>query len=175
MLKKTSMMFVFILLGTMAALGQNGRGHLDNRSAINITVDGFTCNNNQGVIPALSWSFGVTTPTQTNTGGGGVSGRANLSDLSVTRRADGCTPLLLAASVSGKVFKSVTIVQQDVQKDDTFSVTLQDVIISSYQLGGNHSDEVPSETIGFSYEKICVADNGTGSKGCWDLTQGRAF
>ncbi len=125
MLKKISMLFLFTLLGTMAALAQNGRGHLDSRSAINVTVDGFTCNNNQGVIPALSWSFGVTTPTQVNTGGGGVSGKANLSDLSVTRRADGCTPLLFAASVSGKVFKSVTIVQQDTQKDDTFTVTLQ--------------------------------------------------
>ena len=124
MLKKISMLFLFTLLGTMAALAQNGRGHLDSRSAINVTVDGFTCNNNQGVIPALSWSFGVTTPTQVNTGGGGVSGKANLSDLSVTRRADGCTPLLFAASVSGKVFKSVTIVQQDTQKDDTFTVTL---------------------------------------------------
>jgi hypothetical protein len=51
MLKKTSMMFVFILLGTMAALAQNGRGHFDGHSTINMTVDGFTCNNNQGVIP----------------------------------------------------------------------------------------------------------------------------
>lgn len=174
MFKKISILFVFTVLAAVAALAQNGRGH-DNRSAITVAVDGFTCNNNQGVIPALSWSFGVSNPTQVNTGGGSGSGRATLSDVSVTRRADGCTPLLFAASVTGKIFKTVTIVQQDVQKDDTFTVILQDVIISSFQLGGDHSNEVPSEQIGFSYEKICVADNGTGTKACWDLTQGRAF
>jgi type VI protein secretion system component Hcp len=52
---------------------------------------------------------------------------------------------------------------------------MQDVIISSFQLGGDHSNEVPSEQIGFSYEKICVADNGTGTKACWDLTKAVAF
>jgi len=162
------------MLATVVALAQNGRGH-DNHSSITVAVDGFTCNNNQGVIPALSWSFGVSNPTQVSTGGGAGAGRAHLTDLSVSRRADGCSPLLFAASVTGKIFKSVTIVQQDIQKDDTFTVTLDDVIISSFQLGGDHSGEVPSEQIGFSYEKICVADNGTGTKACWDLTQGRAF
>jgi len=175
MLRKTLTLFVLTLMCASAALAQDPRGRFQGRSTILVTVDGFTCNNNSGTIPALSWSFGVTTPTQTNTGGGSSGARANLSDLSVARRADGCTPLLFAASVSGKVFKTVTVVQQDTQKDDTFTVTLSDVIISSYQLGGDHSNEVPSEQIGFSYEKICVADNGTGSKGCWDLTQGKAL
>jgi type VI secretion system secreted protein Hcp len=175
MLRKLLMLFVLTLLGATFALGQNPRARSDGHSTMTVTVDGFTCNNNQGTIPALSWSFGVTTATQVNTGGGASASKANLSDLSITHRADGCTPLLFAASVTGKVFKSVTVVQQDAQKDDTFTVTLQDVIISSYQLGGDHGNEVPSEQIGFSYEKICVADNGTGSKACWDLTQSKAF
>jgi type VI secretion system secreted protein Hcp len=176
MLRKVSMLFVFTLVGAAVALAQNPRARSDGRSTITVAVDGFTCNNNQGTIPALSWNFGVTTPTQTNTGGGGSgAGKANLSDLNISRRADGCTPLLFAASVTGKVFKTVTVVQHDQQKDDTFTVTLQDVIISSFQLGGDHGNEVPSEQIGFSYEKICVADNGTGTKACWDLTQARAF
>ncbi|HST12528.1 MAG TPA: type VI secretion system tube protein Hcp [Terriglobales bacterium] len=175
MQRRLSMLFVFTLIGGAVALAQNPHARPDGRSTITVAVDGFTCNNNQGTIPALSWSFGVTTPVQTNTGGSGGRAKANLSDLSVTRRADGCTPLLFAASVSGKVFNSVTVMQQDTQKDDTFTVTLSDVIISSYQLGGDHGNEVPSEQIGFSYEKICVADNGTGTKACWDMTQARAF
>lgn len=175
MLRKLSMLFVFSLMGAAVALAQNPRARFNGSSTITLAVDGFTCNNNQGTIPALSWNFGVTTPVQTNTGGGSGAGKANLSDLSVSRRADGCTPLLFAASVTGKIFKTVTVVQQDQQKDDTFTVTLQDVIISSYQLGGDHGNEVPSEQIGFSYEKICVADTGTGTKACWDLSQARAF
>src|SRR5262249_11257668 len=61
MFKKISTLFVFTMLGAVVALAQNGRGH-DGRSPITVAVDGFTCNNNQGVIPALSWSFGVSNP-----------------------------------------------------------------------------------------------------------------
>ena len=87
-----------------------------------MAVDGFKCNNNQGVLPALSWSFGVSNPTQASTGVGTVSGKGQLTDVSVSRRADSCSPLLFAASVTGKIFKSVTITQQDMQKEDTFTV-----------------------------------------------------
>src|SRR5262249_40824653 len=104
MFKRIATLFVFTTLGAVTALAQNGRGH-DNRSAITVTVDGFTCNNNQGVIPALSWSFGVSNPTSGTTGTGTGSGRAHLTDVSITRRADGCSPLLFAASVTGKNFK----------------------------------------------------------------------
>ena len=160
------------LAGT--AFAQNGQGR-GQRSNLAVTIDGFTCNNGQGTIPALSWSFGVSTPESVNTGGGAVTGKAQLTNVSVNRRADGCTPKLFGASVTGEAFKQVTIVQQDTAKDDTFTVTLTDVLISSYQLGGDSGHEVPSEQIGFSYRKICVADTGTGSKSCWDLVLGRAF
>jgi len=170
--RKISRLFVFTILCAVTALAQNDRGR-DGRSTIAVAVDGFTCNNNQGVIPTLSWSFGVSNPTQAGTGGGTVSGKGHLTDVSVSRRADSCSPLLFAASVTGKIFKSVTITQQDIQEDDTFTVTLLDGIISSFQLGGDHSNEVPSEQIGFSYEKICVANHGTGTKACRDLTQAR--
>jgi Type VI secretion system effector, Hcp len=103
------------------------------------------------------WSFGVTPPSVTSTGGGGASGgKAALSDLSVTRRADSCTPFLFAAAVSGKGYKSVTIVQQDTQKDDIFTVTLQDVVISSYQLGGDQSGEVPPSRSGLTSTKSAL-------------------
>src|SRR2546428_522275 len=85
------------------------------------------------------------------------------------------TPILFGASVTGKVFKQVPIGHQDTQKDDVFQRTLQGGIISSYQLGGDQSSEVPAEQLGFSYRKICVADSVTGSKGCWDLQLGRTF
>src|SRR5262249_46251051 len=71
--------------GPVTALAQNGRGR-DGRSTIAVAVDGFTCNNNQGVIPALSWSFGVSNPTQASTGLGTVSGKGHLTDVSVSRR-----------------------------------------------------------------------------------------
>jgi type VI protein secretion system component Hcp len=150
------------------------RARFQTKSTIAVTIDGLTCNNSQGTIPALSWSFGVSRPTVASTGGGGSSTRkASLYDLNVARRADSCTPFLFATAVTGKSYKSVTIVQQDTQKDDIFTVTLQDVVISSYQLGGDQSGEVPVEQIGFNFDRICVADSVTETKACWDLRTAR--
>jgi type VI secretion system Hcp family effector len=173
MLRKIFVLFAVISFLAGAAFAQNGRGRFETKSTVSVTIEGLTCDGSQGTIPALSWSFGVTVPTTAGTGL--VTGRAVLSDLNVTRRADSCTPILFGASVTDKIFKQVTIVQQDTQKDDVFTVTLQDVIISNYQLGGDQSNEVPSEQLGFNYRKICVADSVTGNKGCWDLQSGRTF
>jgi type VI secretion system secreted protein Hcp len=177
MLKKMLLLAVATTLLGVNSFAQNsqGRGRFEPKSTIAVTVDGLTCNNGQGTIPALTWSFGVTVPTSVSTGGGGGAGKANLSDLTVTRRADGCTPILFEDVVTGKRIKQVTIVQQDSQKDDIFTVTLQDVIISSYQLGGDQSSELPVEQVGFNFAKICVADSVTGTKACWDLRTGRTF
>ena len=174
MFRKTLALSIGVLSLAATSFAQNGQGQFQ-KSSITVTIDGFTCNDGQGTIPALSWSFGVTAPDSVSTGGGGSAVKAQLSDVSVRRRADGCTPKLFGASVSGDPFKQVTIVQQDAQKDDTFTVTLSDVVISSYQLGGDSGHEVPSEQVGFSYQKVCVADTGSGSKACWDLAKGRAF
>ena len=175
MLRKILVLFAVSSFLAGAAFAQNGRGRFETKSTVSVTIEGLTCDGSQGTIPALSWSFGVTVPTTGGAAGGAITGKAVLSDLNVTRRADGCTPTLFAASVTERVFKQVTIVQQDTQKDDVFTVTLQDVIISNYQLGGDQSNEVPSEQLGFNYRKICVADSGTGSKGCWDSGLGKAF
>lgn len=173
MVRKILVVFAMSSVLTSAAFAQNGRGRFETKSTVSVTIDGLTCDSSQGTIPALSWAFGVTVPTTAGTGV--VTGKAMLSDVNVTRRADSCTPILFGAAVTNKPFKQVTIVQQDTQKDDVFTLTLQEVTISSYQLGGDQSNEVPAEQVGFSYRKICVADSVTGSKGCWDLQLGRTF
>ena len=176
MLRKILLMFVASATFVAPSFAQDAqaRARFQGKSSIAVTIDGLTCNNSQGTIPVLSWSFGVTQSSSTGSGGTGA-GKANLTDVTVTRRADSCTPVLFGASVTGKIFKQVTIVQQAVQKDDIFTVTLSDVLISSFQLGGDQSHEVPTEQIGFSFDKICVADTGTGSKACFDLRLQRTF
>lgn len=184
MRKISWVIFWAVVLGT-AAWAQNGPGHeLQKRSTITVTVlmsssTPLNCTTSlgTGLFPALSWSFGATTPTSTigSGGGGGVGGKTTFSDLVVTKRTDSCTPLLFAAVAEGKHIYKVTIVQQDNNKDDVFSVALEDVVISSYQLSGEISQEVPSEQIAFSFAKILITDTITGTKFGWDLKQGRTF
>jgi type VI secretion system Hcp family effector len=168
-MKKIIMLVVCTLLLAAGAWGQNGR---DRRSTITVTVDGLSCTTpaGTGMFSALSWSFGANS-TVSSTGGGGVgsTGKANLTDVSVAKRTDSCSPLLFGDVVLGRHIKKVTILQQDGNKDDVFELTLEQVVISGYQLSGDESHEVPSEQLTFSYAKITITDKITNTSFGWNL------
>jgi type VI protein secretion system component Hcp len=144
-------------------------------------VDGLNCSTpvGTGTFAALSWSFGAnqssTTGSASSGAGAGKASPASLTSLNLTKRADSCSPLLFGDVVSGRVLKAVTLVQQDKAKDDVFTVTLTNVSVSTYQLGGDQSSEIPTEQISFTFGKICVSDTQSGTKFCWDSTTNRAF
>ena len=52
----------------------------------------------EGQIDIESWSWGLTQPTSTHTGGGGTSGKANVGDLSFVHKVDKSSPNLMQAS-----------------------------------------------------------------------------
>jgi type VI protein secretion system component Hcp len=54
-------------------------------------------------------------------------------------------------------------------------VTLSDVIVSGYQLGGNQSSELPTEQIAFEFSKICLMDVQSGTKTCYNPATGTTF
>lgn len=166
-MKKISMLVVCTILLAASSWAQNGR-----HSTITVSVDGIGCTTpaGTGMFPAFSWGFGASLPVTNNTGGGGSqTGKANLSDVAVSKRTDSCSPLLFGDVVRGTPIKKVTILQQDGNKDDVFQLTLEGVTISSYQLSGDASHEVPTETLSFSYTKITITDMVTGTKFGWDL------
>ena len=103
----------------------------------------------------------------------GPSGAGLLSV--IAKRADGCSPALFGALVSGKNFKSVTLVQQNSNKENVFTVTLNEVLISSYQIGGDVTHELPAEQISFSFSRITFTDPQSGAKFAWDTTTNSAF
>ena len=172
MKNKCVLLFVFAMC--VAAAAQNSRAA--NRSSIVVTVDGLNCSTSLGTgeFPALSWSFGATDSVSTGTGSGGSGGKVVLSTVSISKRADSCSPRLFADVVTGRHIKSVTIVQENT-KSEAFTVALSDVIISSYQLGGNESTELPTEQIAFLFSKICLTDSQSGTKTCYNPLTGTTF
>ncbi len=177
-MKKFSLVVFALVLLTASGLAQNAaaRTRFDGpKSSITVTVDGLSCTTplGLGAFSALAWSFGATQSISSGgTGGGAGAGKPSVSDLSVSKRTDACSPALFAATVSGKHFPKVTVVQQDAQKDDTFKVTLEQVLVSSYQLGGSQSQEVPTEQVSFNFAKICFEDSQSGAKACYNATTG---
>jgi type VI protein secretion system component Hcp len=73
--------------------------------------------------------------------------------------------------VLGRHIKTVTIVQENT-RNEAFTVTLSDAIVSNYQLGGNESTEYPTEQISFEFSKICLADSQTSTKTCYNALTG---
>lgn len=172
---KNKGVLLFVLAMCIAAAAQNGRS--PNRSSIVVTVDGLNCSTSlgTGVFPALAWSFGATDAISTGgTGTGGSVGKVAVTNLTVSKRADSCSPRLFADVVTGRLIKSVTIVQENT-RSEAFTVTLSDVIVSSYQLGGTESTELPTEQIAFEFRKICLTDSQSGTKTCYSPLTGIAF
>jgi type VI protein secretion system component Hcp len=166
-MKKIGMLVVCTLLLAAGAWGQNGR-----HSTITVTVDGLSCTTpaGTGMFSALTWGFGATLPvTSSTTGAGNSIGKASLSDVTITKRTDSCSPVLFGDVVMGGKLKKVTILQQDGNKDDVFQLTLEEVVISSYQLSGDEAHEVPTEQLTFNYKKITITDMITGTKFGWNL------
>jgi type VI protein secretion system component Hcp len=172
---KTKGVLLFVLVICVAASAQNGRS--GNRSSIVVTVDGLNCSTSlgTGAFNALAWSFGATDAVSTGgTGSGGSTGKVALSTLTVSKRADTCSPRLFADVVLGRHIKTVTIVQENT-RSEAFTVTLSDAIVSGYQLGGNQSSELPTEQIAFEFSKICLLDVQSGTKTCYNLATGTTF
>ena len=171
-MKKHVLLFVFAFC--VAASAQND--HV-NRSSIVVTVDGLNCATSlgTGVFPALAWSFGATDSASVGTRGtGGSAGKATVSNLTISKHADSCSPRLFADAVSGRVIKTVTIVQENT-KSDVFTVTLTNALVSSYQIGGSESTELPTEQISFDFTKICLTDSQNGTKTCYNALTGATF
>ena len=167
------LLFVFAIC--VAAFAQNGRS--GNRSSIVVTVDGLNCSTSlgTGAFNALAWSFGATDAVSSGgTGSGGSTGKVSLSNLTISKRADTCSPRLFADVVLGRHIKTVTIVQENT-RSEAFTVTLSDVIVSGYQLGGTESTDLPTEQIAFEFSKICLLDVQSGTKTCYNPATGTTF
>lgn len=176
-LTRNSVCVIALLLLAISALAQDTPTSDETtrpRVTITVTVDGLSCSTTAGTgtFPSLTWSFGGTEASSSTASG---AAKVNLGTLNITKRADACSPALFGALVTGKTFKTVTVVQQNSNKENVFSVTLNDALISSYQLGGDVNHEFPVEQISFKFAKITFSDSQSGAKFAWDTATNSIF
>ncbi len=109
-----------------------------------------------GSSPVLAWSWGASN-SSTQVGGGGGAGKANIQDLSLTRYADGQSPLFFNAVAKGQHLATVVLV------DGSTTITLTEVLITSYSTGNSSVDGKPTtrtENITFNFGAITYTVNG---------------
>ena len=110
-------------------------------------------------IDILSWSWGATNSATIQIGAGGGAGKAKINDLTITKIMDSSSPQLLSALATGKHLKSVvlTVRNQGPRPVDYFTLTLNDVLVSSYSTGTSNQDNRVTENFTFNFASFAFS------------------
>ena len=113
-------------------------------------------------IEILSFSWGVSQTGTPSTGGGGGAGKATFQDFHFVSRVQKSSPKLFLACASGQHLKeavlSVRRAASSGRSEDFYTVTLSDLLVSSFQQGGtgDSTDSSPMDQISMNYAKIRI-------------------
>ncbi|WP_375286778.1 Hcp family type VI secretion system effector [Sphingomonas sp.] len=110
-------------------------------------------------IDVFSFTFGASQQGSFHFGGaGGGSGKAEITDLTITKMVDKSSPELFKACASGKHIPSVVIYSQKAGDGDKpltyYKVKLEDVLVSSMQNQAATSGDAIMETVTFNTAKM---------------------
>ncbi|MBZ5619980.1 MAG: type VI secretion system tube protein Hcp [Acidobacteriia bacterium] len=108
-------------------------------------------------IDIFSWSFGATqSGSGGHVGGGSGAGKVNMHDISVSKRTDTSSADLFLKCSNGKHYDEATIVSRKAGEKplEFLKIKMQQVLVTSYQLGGSHGDDTPTESITLNFTKI---------------------
>jgi type VI secretion system secreted protein Hcp len=107
-----------------------------------------------------SWSWGVTQAGTAGHGGGGGAGKAVPQDFHFTKKHDKASPVLFISCATGKHFKTAVLTARKAGEgqQEYLKITMEDVMVSSYQVGGaGSSGVVPTDQIGLNFGKIEIS------------------
>jgi type VI secretion system secreted protein Hcp len=110
-----------------------------------------------GTIEIESFSWGVSNAGSHGGGGGGGAGKASFQDLHFTTRVNKSSPLLALHCASGAHIKKAVLFvrKQGKEQLDYYKVTMQDLIVSSFQSGGSEgSNALPVDQFSINFTKI---------------------
>jgi len=135
-----------------------------------------------GEIDILSWSWGVSQTGSSHVGGGSGAGKEHVADLTVTKHVDRSSPLLFQMCCSGTPIKKslLTCRKAGGKALEYIKITMEQAIITSVTLGGEHGGDFITETVSLNfakmnYEYVPQKGDGTGdaaiAKG-WDIAKG---
>jgi type VI secretion system secreted protein Hcp len=134
----------------------------------------------KGEIEVLSFSFG-----ETRAGGGpgrgGGAGKVEMSDFAFTARTSKASPQLFLHCAQGKHIKQalLTVRKAGQAQQEYLKIKLNDVLVSSYALGGDEEDGELQDAFELNFVKLAFdyfaqkADGSldAGTHGGWDLAK----
>lgn len=125
-----------------------------------LKIDGIegesTDDKHKNEIDVLSWSFGASNHGTHGRGGGGGAGKVSFQDFNFTIQACKASPKLMLACASGEHIKKAVLVARKAGKEqqEFLKITLSDVLVSSYSVGGAGGSSIPQETFSLNFAKV---------------------
>jgi len=110
-----------------------------------------------GEIDLESYSWGQSQSGTAGHGGGMGAGKVVPQDFHFVKKVDKGSPTLFIGCATGQHFKSaiLTARKSGGGQQEYFKVTMSDVLVSSYQVGGSSSsDVVPMEQVSLNFAKL---------------------
>lgn len=136
-----------------------------------------------GEIDVLSWSWGMSQTGTAHMGPGAGSGKVNVNDLSLTKRVDRATPVLMTACCTGSHLASAVLVVRKAGGNalEYLKITMEDILVSAVTTGGSGGDSVLTENVTLNFAKVKVEyipqkkdGSGDGSVNMgWDIAAGK--
>jgi type VI secretion system secreted protein Hcp len=111
----------------------------------------------EGELEIESFSWGATQQGAHGGGGGGGAGKVAFQDLHFTSRVGKHSPLLVKACATGQHIKKavLTVRKSGGDQQEYYKVTLEDLLVSSYQSGGSEgSNALPVDQFSLNFAKI---------------------
>lgn len=106
-----------------------------------------------------SWSWGEDQPLQPATGSGASVGKVHVRDFAFTTRVSKASPKLFLACASGQHLKQAQLVGRKAGKapQDFLTWTFSDVLVTSYETGGDEDSDAPFDNVALSFSKAAIA------------------
>ena len=111
-------------------------------------------------IAVESWSWGETNSGTSGHGGGAGAGKVQHQDFNFVKKLDKASALLFLRCADGKHLKSAILTARKAggEQQEYYTITMSDVLVSSYQVGGSaHGDVVPTDQVSLNFAKLEIA------------------
>jgi type VI secretion system secreted protein Hcp len=110
----------------------------------------------KGEIEVLSFTFGETQSGSSRVGGGGGSGKVQMSDFSFTARTTKASPQLFLTCAQGKHLKQaiLTVRKAGGSQQEYLIIKMNDVLVSAYALGAGEGEAEPHDAFSLNFVKL---------------------
>jgi type VI secretion system secreted protein Hcp len=110
-------------------------------------------------IDVVSWSWGMAQSGSRHLGGGGGSGKVDVSDLSIIKYVDSATPNLMLFCCNGKHISSALLTIRKAGGDNQLEylkIKMTDCLVTAVSGGANASDDRQTESVTLNFAKVEV-------------------